>query len=364
MDHRWYWVWMQEIAQIGPKTIHTLLEIFKSPKEIFLTSSEEILKISQLTKTQKENIIRSRNSFSIEKYEHWIEKWGIELCTIEDMDYPPLLKNIYDPPLVLYKKGKSYDPAVVCIAIVGSRNCTTYGKKMAYDLAKDLTAYGITIISGFARGIDTYVHQGTLAGGGNTVAVLGCGLECCYPPENKYLKNQIEEKGMILSEYPIGARPLAHHFPQRNRIISGMSAGVIVVEAAEKSGSLITADLALNQGREVFSVPGNATSRNSRGCNQLIKQGCSVVTCAEDVIETLSFSYKGLIKKENNNKNLKITLEGSEKRIYDCILDEPTHIEMILVQSKMIIQEVQSILTILELKGIIKQLPSKYFIRT
>lgn len=218
----------------------------------------------------------------------YMKEKNIQILTIKDEDYPYLLKQIYDPPSVIYIMGNKKILSQNGIAIVGSRNCSLYGQKIAKYLSYQLAKKGIHIISGLARGIDTFSHIGTLQAKGKTIAVLGSGLDVIYPPENAKLAEKIVESGgCLVSEYIVGTKPLGEHFPARNRIISGLASGVVVVEASEKSGSLITVDFALEQGKNVYAVPGNINSPNSLGTNSLIKQGAKIVTNVEDILEDL-----------------------------------------------------------------------------
>ncbi|NQT23051.1 MAG: DNA-protecting protein DprA [Candidatus Omnitrophica bacterium] len=222
---------------------------------------------------------------SLDKEIELIEKLGIKVITIDDKEYPSNLKHIYNPPKVLYVKGKIVPKDHYSIAVVGARKSSTYGRETAARLARELAEKSITVVSGMARGIDTYAHRGALESGGRTIAVLGCGINIIYPPENKSLMEEISKSGAVISEFPINTPPLRRNFPMRNRIISGLSFGVVVVEAAEKSGSLITASLALEQGREVFSVPGRVDTRLSRGTLALIKEGAKLVENVDDILE-------------------------------------------------------------------------------
>ncbi|MCK4649099.1 DNA-processing protein DprA, partial [bacterium] len=250
------------------------------------------------------------------------------------------------------------------IAIVGSRRATTYGRLTAQRLSAQLAAQGITIISGMARGIDSEAHKGALAVGGRTIAVLGCGIDVVYPPENRALEERIASSGAVITEFPFGTRPFAGNFPKRNRIISGLSIGVIIVEAAQRSGALITARLALEQGREVFAVPGSTTSPYSKGTHNLIKEGAKLVEDIDDILEELKPLIE--IAKEKGKENqdfLRPILSKEEEIIYNLVTQEPKHIDIFIQESKLPAQRAIAILTNLQIKGLIKELSGKNFIR-
>jgi len=307
--------------------------------------------INKFNKIKKENPAKKE----IEK----CAKPGIKIITIEDEMYPEKLRNIFDPPLCLYYKGALPVKDELTIAIVGSRNATPFGKVNAENISQSLASHGINIVSGMARGIDTHAHMGALRSGGRTTAVLGCGLDVIYPPENKKLMNQICEKGAVISEFPLGTEPFPRNFPMRNRIISGLSTAIIVVEASDKSGSLITANCALEQGRDVFAMPGNTLSAVAKGVNKLIKEGARLVENAEDIFAELGIETKAKkIKKEKTIANL----TENEHKIYS-LLEESLNIEEISIESGLPINILSSTLTIMESKGIIKKLPGNVYIR-
>ncbi|HHT63914.1 MAG: DNA-processing protein DprA [Bacillota bacterium] len=284
-----------------------------------------------------------------------------KVTTFYDEEYPSLLKNIYDPPFVLFYRGRMPKAENICIGMVGSRKATAYGRLMAETLARDLAGKGIWVVSGMARGIDTYSHQGCLKAGGMTVAVLGSGIDVVYPRENKSLYEQIIASGLVISEFPLGTPPLPQHFPARNRIISGMSRGVIVVEAAEKSGSLITVDFALEQGRDVFALPGPVTSPLSRGTHKLIRQGAKLVENANDILEEYIQEYSGEIKTGNKGFDL-FAFSQKERDILELLLSGSMHFDDLATQSGIGAAELASLLTQLEIKGLVKQTPGKYYI--
>lgn len=287
MEDLKYWIWLSRLDNLNPKKLLELLKEFKEPKLLYNMSKEELIKLG-IKQKDVEEITNLEYKANLEKYIEYMLKNNIQLIKINDEDYPEKLKQIYDPPGVLYLKGNRKILNEKSIAIVGCRLCTKYGKEVAKKIAYNVSLNNINVISGLARGIDTCSHLGTLAANGKTIGVMGCGLDRVYPEENKMIFEEIINKGgAVISEYVIGTKPLAKNFPRRNRIISGISDGLVVVEAKGKSGTLITVDFALAQGKEIYVVPGNITSPNSYGTNELIKQGAKVVTCAEDILEDL-----------------------------------------------------------------------------
>ncbi|TCO79959.1 DNA-processing protein DprA [Marinisporobacter balticus] len=357
MREKDYLVWLHSLKGVGHKSLEKLLEIFGSAEKIFKISVEELYKFKGINHNMVHSIIKNRETFKIHALIEGIKKQNIDILEREDEEYPENLKNIYDPPFILYKKGCIVSKDVEAVAIVGARKASTYGKYVAYQLGKDLAKAGITVISGMAYGVDTMAHKGALENGGRTIAILGCGLDTCYPKSNYDLMLQIEKNGAILSEYNIGTKPLAGNFPARNRIISGMAKGVIVVEASIKSGSLITAEFALEQGREVFAIPGNINSPLSSGTNKLIKDGAKLVTDIEDVLEELHIE----ISKDQEEK--RVNLSELESEVYDIILkNQPIHTDLLMNQLRWNVGKISSVITILQLKGLIEQLPGKLLI--
>jgi DNA processing protein len=288
--------------------------------------------------------------------------------TWADEDYPRSLREIADAPVVLYVKGSLPSDDPLSLSIVGSRRASIYGISISEKFAYNLAELGFTIVSGLARGIDTAAHNGALKAFGTTVAVLGCGLDHVYPPENRDLLEKIAETGAIVSEFPMQVLPLPHNFPRRNRIISGLSSAVIVVEAAQRSGALITADFALEQGRDVFAVPGKIDQASSGGVNNLIKQGAKLITCVEDIVEDMAPRVCEYL--EGKNRGSKVhpctdrldNLTNEEKLVYGYITDRPVHIDELTHCCEGTVP-VMSVLLRLELKRLVKQLPGKLFVR-
>lgn len=343
------------VAGIGGASIQKLISFFGCAQEAWLANKEELISSRLLNETGCNNLIHHREKIDVQKVaEEWGKK-GIKLCTLYDSEYPSLLRNIYNPPIILYYRG-TLPSAVETVAIVGSRHATPYGKNAARMLAKDLAVNGFWVVSGGARGIDTAAHLGALSQG-NTVAVMGCGVDIIYPPENKKLFEEIAESGTIVSEYPPGTAPRAAFFPARNRMISGLSRGTVIVEAAIKSGALITADFALEQGRDVFAVPGSVFSAQSKGTNQLIRQGAKLVESAKDIVEEYS-----IITAEP--KEFEPTLSGDEHAIYAILTyDTPLGIEEIVMKTNLTPSTVTYILLQLELRGLVAGQSGQRYVR-
>jgi len=271
---------------LGAKRKKELLQNFKTIEQLYNAKEQDLLKIKGIGKVHAKSILDVKKLNNIDKHIEFMIKHNIEIISIEDKEYPEILKNIYDPPLVLYILGNKQILNQTTIGIIGCRECTNYGKSVAKKLAYDISKYNINIVSGLAKGIDAEAHKGCLIAEGKTIAVLGNGLDTIYPKENMELAKRIlQNGGAIISEYPLGEKTQKQNFPERNRIVSGISKGIIVVEAKEKSGTLITVDFALEQGRDVYVVPGNINSETSIGTNELIKQGAKVITKYQDVIE-------------------------------------------------------------------------------
>ena len=289
-----------------------------------------------------------------------VAKQDVRIVTYWDATYPEMLKKIYDPPILLYAKGAFLEEANN-IAVVGTRSPSEYGRGVAGRLSEGLARRGMTVVSGMARGIDTLAHRGALRGGGRTVAVLGCGLDVVYPPENKKLYEQVAASGAIISEFAMGAEPAGVHFPRRNRIISGLSLGTVVVEAGERSGALITAYMALDQGREVFAVPGSIQSPKSRGTHRLIKEGAKLVEGIEDILAEMPQWRDGGETEEK--RNISATLSGQEKDVWEVLSDEPRHIDEIAAKANVTSSEALALLLSLELKNCVRQLSGMRFVR-
>ncbi len=350
------WIALSLIDGVGPITFKKILEKGLKPETIFSLSKKELEGTGLLRENPIEVIIKKETLLMAEKIIEISEKNRIKILTVESPSYPLLLKHIPDPPPVLYVMG-DMKPDERCVGVVGTRTPTEYGKMVAEKIAFLLALNGVTPVSGMAYGIDSIVHSSAMNGGGRTIAVLGSGLMRIYPPEHKNLFRRICENGCALSEYPLYEEPHISHFPQRNRIISGISSAVIIVEAGEKSGALITAKFALEQGREVFAVPGNITSAMSRGTNKLIKEGATPFTSFEDLSEVLGQPLLNL-------SSTKDFLTESESLLLKFIKNgEVFYPEDLLFLSQEKGTNVYEVLTSLELKGIIKRTEGGGFIK-
>lgn len=282
-----YWIWLSRIENINKKIILKLLEKYKTPETIWNITKQELISLGISTKNA-DRITDIRYKQNLDKFIDYMSKNNIEILTLEDESYPKSLKEIYDSPISIYVKGNKEILNERSIAIIGCRQASKYGEKVAKEFAYNLSKHNINIISGGARGIDTYSHIGSIMAKGKTISVVGCGLDRIYPPENRKLFDKIiDTGGIIVSEYTMGTPPLQRNFPERNRIISGISNGILVVEAKEKSGTLITVDFALEHGKDVYVIPGNIDNPNSYGTNELIKQGAKLITKVEEILEEL-----------------------------------------------------------------------------
>jgi DNA processing protein len=365
------WLALSFVTGVGSRTALTLIDRFGRPGDCFRASVSE-LEAAGIKRDTIEQL-KSREPFHRADHEmKELARVGGDLFVIASPDYPALLRETYDPPIVLYSYGDLRRMlAQPVVAIVGSRRCSTYGRNVAEMLARELAGRGVTIVSGLARGIDSAAHQGALDGKGLTVAVIGTGLDDIYPKENKKLAEEIKTQGALLSEFPIGTPPLPQNFPFRNRIISGLSLGVMVVEGAERSGSLITARMAYEQGREVYAVPGNITSSKSFGPNYLIKDGAKLVQTWRDVVEEFPVELKAEIlsaagshtKPEQLSLD-EVALTENEKKVFGKLKgDDQIHIDELLQITKLSFGELMAALLSLEMSDRIKQLPGKYFAR-
>ena len=357
-DPALYWIGLSSIPGVGRVTFRKLAQHFGSPERALSASSSDLRTISGLS----DKVIGEITSFSWREYaEQELAKArdaGVAVILIDDAAYFAALRNIPDPPLFLYVKGDLQQGDG--IAIVGTRKPTHYGLTVTHRISFELASAGLTIVSGLARGIDTQAHRGALAAKGRTIAVLGCGIDVAYPPENKGLMEEISRNGAVISENPFGTQPESGYFPGRNRIISGLSRGTVIVEATEDSGSLITAKYAKDQGRKLFAVPGNIAA-NSRGSNSLIKQGATLVESAQDILQELKIPAAG-VRSSGAAQDLP-SLTRDEEPVFRQITHEPKHIDILMKESNSTAARISGVLVTLELKGLVKQLPGKYYIK-
>jgi DNA processing protein len=363
MEKYYPWFFLKTVPGIGNHIFKRLINSFNSPEQVLDATKEDLLKIGGLTP-------RLFSALRLHKMPEWVEKDLIvadkknyRILTMLDPEYPALLLEIPDPPPFLYVYGSLHNP-VNGIAIVGSRNATNYGISATKQLCSSLASNNVTVVSGMARGIDTAAHEGALIGKGKTIAILGSGLERIYPAENRGLFQKIAEAGAVISEFPLFTEPDAFNFPTRNRIISGISLGTVVVEATKKSGSLITARLAAEQNREVFAVPGNINSFKSIGTHTLIKQGAKLVEHARDIMEEFPYIFNESQSSVTKNKPALSPVSGltsEESTVFDQLEPYPIHIDKLVQKLTIEPGKLSSLLLQLELKGIVQQVPGKLF---
>jgi len=358
------YVALNMVGGIGSVRLKKLLEYFTKPQEIFKANAGKLTLISGIPQKLTQRI--SAFKYSDLDLELGLAKSaGLKIVTCQDKDYPENLKNIPDPAIVLYCLGEIKKSDSLSLGVVGSRRASFYGLKNAEKFAFELGEKGFTIVSGMARGIDTYAHRGALKSGGRTIACLGSGFNNIYPEENKELVQDISKSGCVISEFPVNAPPLKENFPRRNRIISGLSLGLLVVEAARNSGALITADFALEQNRDVFALPGNIDSSLSYGTNSLIKQGAKLVSSVDDILEEYSLRPEDLKGKLGLQEiGSKETVDSQEDILYSLISSEAVGIDDLIEKSNLSVVQISSILLKLQLKEIIRQLPGNQFVRS
>lgn len=362
-----YTYWIGSIPSLRTKKIEAILDYFASPREAYYASiraMEEMIKACNIngvdiTERDLESMLNEKDIDVIRRNMEYLTKHEIKFVTKLDESYPDKLRNIYDSPFLLYYKGNPLPENKKIISVVGARECSIYGKEIAKYLAGALAKEDIIVISGLARGIDSYAHMGALLSEGITYGIMGCGIDICYPAENINLYMDIQTKGGIISEYGPGSKPLAYHFPMRNRIISALSDGILVIEAREKSGSLITVDMGLEQGKNIYAVPGRIIDKLSEGCNNLIKMGAKVVTSPRDILEDLIL----YVSNDNNQMSLCGILPHDERIIYENINISPKHIEELMELTGFDIGKLTEHLLSLELKDMIKQPMKNYYIR-
>ena len=363
------------IEDVGPVTTGRLLSAFHTPEAVFSAGFSELSSVGEISLLKAKKIKEFKAWDRIDREIEKAEQHNIRIVTLFDKEYPEPLSHLDNAPAILYVKGDLIEEDGLALAMVGSRLMSEYGRKIAWDLSYELASAGLTIISGMARGIDTVSHSGALKAGGRTIAVLGCGLDICYPAENKELMTAIYGSGCVISEFPLGTPPVRENFPRRNRLISGLSLGVLIVEATARSGSLITARFALEQGKEIFAVPGNITSSNARGTNGLIKMGAKPVQCAEDIIEELSPQIKGLLQSVkaappsspdkifdlSGTAAKRLEINDEEKAICNILGRDSKHIDHIVRELKIPAARLSGLLLGLEMKGIVRQTAGNNF---
>lgn len=358
------WMALGRVKGVGRISFKKLATHFADPRMVFSATAAELARIEGLDQAVIDGIRSFSGWEEVQGEIRNAEKAGVSIVPFNDSGYPPRLRTIADPPPCLYVKGDWRVQDDKAVAVVGSRSASEYGCRVARDLCRGLARLGFTVVSGMARGIDGVAHESALQAGGRTIAVLGSGVDRPYPPEHVSLYRRIIQSGAVLSEFPLGTRPLAFNFPARNRLISGLSLGVVVVEATEKSGSLITAALALEQGREVFAVPGEVGASRSRGAHRLIRQGAKLVEGVEDIVEEIApqLLEHGHAAVRPGRKELPANAGDDEQKIWQEVRDRPLQIDEIIDRSGLTPSRVAEILLTLELQGFVLQLPGKRYL--
>lgn len=354
------------IERIGPGRIRKLLSKFRTFESILTADVHSLIQVEGINKTLAKSIVSKSNLLkddirrNIEKEFEQLNRLNGNIITVWDTDYPELLKKIYDPPLILYCIGTFTELDKYCISIVGTRQPSTYGKAQAEYFASELSQNNLTIVSGLARGIDSISHKAVLKDGKRTIAVIGSGLDVIYPPENKKLFEEIAQTGMVISEFEVGTKPDAQNFPRRNRIISGLSLATIVVETGISGGAMQTASYSLDQGREVYAIPGNLNVKQSEGTNLLIQKGeAKLIIHPEDILQDLELKLKPIVKR--NIPKPPVDLNMFEEKIIQYLDSSPKHIDLISNQSCLSVSDCLVYLLSLEFKGLVRQLPGKMF---
>jgi len=357
---------LNSLPLLGTVRIQLLLKRFGSPQNVLTAKADELVRVPGIDKKISESIISWQNLVSVEEELRMAEQAGVRILTFLDDEYPENLKQIYDPPIIFYVKGTLLPTDKHAIAIVGTRRSTLYGRETAARLARQLASAGITIVSGLARGIDTAAHEGALQGKGRSIGVLGSGFNHPYPTENLELMERIAASGAVVSEYPMNATPDPMNFPIRNRVISGLSLGVLVGEAPRHSGAMITATHALNQNRSVFAVPGRVDSPTFAGNHRLLKEGAKLVEDVEDILGEFEYLFPPdvlRVEKAAGPRGPVPILDDKEQKIFNLLSAEEKDIEEIIMQSGLPAKEVSVALLQLEVKRLIRQLPGKKFVR-
>ncbi len=348
--HLRYWIGFNRVAGIGPNRLRALLDYFGDIRTAWHAPSDE-LRSAGLDRRSLGNLLTARSTLDLDRELERVAAANAEILTWESPGYPRLLYEIHDPPPVLYVRGTITEEDAWAVAVVGTRRASNYGREAARRLSSALARSGVTIVSGLARGIDGEAHRAALDAGGRTIAVLGCGVDQIYPPEYRNLAYQITQHGALVSDYPIGTQPEGKNFPPRNRIISGLSLGVLVVEAGERSGALITADFAAEQGRDVFAVPGPIFRQSSMGTNRLIQDGAKMVTRPDDILEELNLT---MVAVQVEARQVLPTNE-TETALLAHLSAEPVHVDDLGREVGLPIAEVSSTLALMELKGMVRQ---------
>ncbi len=352
-----FWVALSFVRGIGAVRFRLLLDAFGSAQEAW-RASPEALRQASLPAAALRNLLSLRAELDVERTWERIQAQGIRVLTWQDEDYPERLRTIQQPPPVLYLRGALQPGDSWAVAVVGTRRITRYGRQVSEEVASALARQGVTVVSGLARGVDGVAHRAALQAGGRTLAVLGCGVDCVYPPEHRALAEEIQAAGALLSDYPPGTPPDAANFPARNRLISGLALAVVVVEAGETSGALITARFALEQGREVFAVPGGIYAPMSKGPNRLLKQGAHPLLSVDDLLEMLNISQV----QQYRQARLALPDDPVESALLERLHQEPLHVDELRALVDLPIEQVSAALTMMELKGLVRQVGAMHYV--
>ena len=355
-----YEYWFANLMKLSCKRKLEIRQVIKSAEELYYIE-ETALKQYVQDKKERALILDSVRTWKLDEEYQKLEQNQVQFVTMLDEEYPKRLRNITSPPYTLFIKGNLPREDRRAVAIVGARECTPYGQAMAKEFAKTLARKGVQIISGMARGVDSAGQSGALEVGGDSYGVLGCGVDVCYPREKFELYMKLQKQGGILSEFPLGTNPLPQYFPARNRIISGLADTILVMEAKEKSGSLITADTALEQGKDVYALPGPINSRLSMGCNRLIRQGAGILLSPEELLDELGICQ---VNKKENEEQIKLLLETTEKLVYSCLDLQPRNLEYLFHATKIPTSELLDALMSLQLKGVVSEISKNYYVKT
>ncbi len=353
-----FWIGFQHIRNIGPVRTRLLANHFGSVRAAW-EASEPDLRATGLAPQLCRALVTGRNNVDLDAELERMHRHDVRAIVWEQSEYPRLLSHIPSAPTVLYIKGDYLPSDELAIGVVGTRRATSYGRDMTSSISGELAEAGVTIVSGLAKGVDTWAHQAALDAGGRTIAVCGCGLDTIYPPQNRRLAERIVEQGAMISEYPVGSPPEGGNFPARNRIISGLSRGVLVIEAPTRSGALITTNFALEQGRDVYAVPGSALSRSSEGCHELIRSGATLVTNATHVLDDLNLDAR----KSAVQSRMVLPESETETRLLAHIGAEPRHINELSMETGIPVHEASGTLLTMELKGLVRQAGAQHYVR-
>jgi len=356
-----YWVGFSLIPGVGRARFAKLESYFSTIEQAWQASHSQLRAAGLETRVVQE-IVDWRPRINLEAEMERLDRYGVAVLTWKDPGYPARLKEIYDCPPLLYIRGQLLPQDEWCLAVVGTRRPTLYGKQVTQELTSELARRGVTIVSGLARGIDAEAHRTALEVGGRTIAIFACGLDIVYPSEHTSLAQQIISRGALISEYPLSTQPKADHFPRRNRIMSGISLGTLVIEAGDTSGALITAGRAVEQNREVFAVPGSILSPASRGTNRLIQDGAKLIRSYTDILEELNFTARVQPKPEQLEMKELLPIDDTESLLLKKLSAQPTHIDEVCRNSGLPISVVSSTMALLEIKGLVKQVGAMNYV--